>query len=333
MRLRSKPKAPCKARPMSPPTSPIDSLAQRLVAAIRCGPGIQRDISIRVPWIHLIPSRLESSQALRDAVQLFLNSWTTARCHPTEGSSLHRISYGIALKSLRTALQHPQEAFTSTTLAATSLLYTSEYNFELKRQANRNNHTSGLQGLIVERGPPRIDDELDVCLSFDAVGALLVPTISSRTQNFFESFEWLKVMTTAHESGVIKDKSLRLQGELCLLTARWPTLARDLRDIHIDQNRESVLDLVAKAGQVAEALASFDQIWILPMLENQDSVWMVPDDSMPRGSSFSFASWDSCSLITTHAMTTIAVNQILYSALLSAHVPAEHLRGRLYELS
>ena len=69
------------------------------------------------------------------------------------------------------------------------------------------------------------------------------------------------------------------------------------------------------------------------MLADQSKVWTVPDYTKSGGIAFAFANWDACSLLTTHAMTCIAVNQILFSALHFGGLPAERLRGRLYELS
>ncbi|KEY73910.1 hypothetical protein S7711_07754 [Stachybotrys chartarum IBT 7711] len=120
-----------------------------------------------VDYFRLLPARLGSSAALRDAVACFCRGWSDSENASPSKSSVDPQAYGKALRSLQRALGDEKEKLATETLAAVSVIYRVEVLFGGQPNLQSVTHAQGIYSLMETRGPPNLDDDLDVCLAFE----------------------------------------------------------------------------------------------------------------------------------------------------------------------
>ena len=291
-----------------------DSLVSRLVYVLESGLMRLPCISLKVPWLHLTPQRIAAEPVLCDSVSLLLNTWSNVqKCLPCE-DLLDRAAYGKSLTSLRAALQDPVKAYDISTLAATTLIQGIETCYDTTRQPNQSNHASGLCALMVARGPPRLDDELDVSLCFENIGSLLVQFLLSREKNFFGQPAWLKSMENALQGPVIGSHHQKRMYRLCLLMAEWPNLAKELRELSSESPEYMATRLLSSTARVMQALDTFEDEVTQSLLESK-AIWAAPNSTDEDEWSWGFIDWQTCELFFTHAMASIAVGRVRVAAM------------------
>jgi hypothetical protein len=315
--------------PTAAPHGTTDSLVSRLVYVLESGLMRLPCISLKVPWLHLTPQRIAAEPVLCDSISLLLNIWfNVQKCLPRE-DLLDRAAYGKSLTSLRAALQDPAKAYDISTLAATTLIQGIETCYDTTRQPNQSNHASGLCALMVVRGPPRLDDELDICLCFENIGSLLVQFLFSRQKNFFGQPAWLKAMEDALQGPVIGSHHQRCMYRLSLQMAEWPNLAKELRELSSESPKYMVTRLLWPTARVMQALDTFEDEVIEPLLEGK-AIWAAPDSTDEEEWSWRFIDWQTCELFVTHAMASIAVVRVLVAAMgLVGDVPGQRCQQRI----
>ena len=155
----------CHRPPRSNPTTLADHTALRLVGFLEhdhLGDLLQSET-----YTKLLPSRLEKSIALRDAVSVYVSAWTNfQRGEPAE-KVVPPVEFGRALRSLQLALDSPDTQLSSETLAATTMMERLESEFDRNRLMYQTVHLDGVRSLMLRRGPPKLNDELDVCLALE----------------------------------------------------------------------------------------------------------------------------------------------------------------------
>ena len=153
------------------PTTMADRVAARLVG--HCDKGPNREMMTTIGYIKCLPPRLCNSAALRDCVSLFCSTWANfERAVPLEQLVDAKL-YGKALRSLYSALNDHTKRLCCETLAAVSIVTRFEVLFDIGRSYNRAAHVRGLYSLMVARGPPKLNDELDMFLALDNQGTLV----------------------------------------------------------------------------------------------------------------------------------------------------------------
>ena len=145
-------------------TTHADRVASRLIRNLEHGPS--RPLLWSTGCLEWMPARFSKSPALRDAVTVFLSSWLNLHKQLPVEDLVDPALQGKALRSLQRAVNDPAEQRTCETLAAATLVERVETMFCFHRGA-KNVHTSGIQALMTNRGPPSLDDELDVCLALE----------------------------------------------------------------------------------------------------------------------------------------------------------------------
>lgn len=315
--------------PIAAPQGTTDSLVSRLVYVLESGLMRLPCISLKVPWLHLTPQRIAAEPVLCDTISLLLSTWFNAQKGLPREELLDRAAYGKSLTSLRGALQDPVKAYDISTLAATTLIHGIETCYDTTRQPNQSNHASGLCALMVARGPPHLDDELDICLCFENIGSLLVQFLFSREKNFFGQPAWLKAMKDALEGPVIGSHHQKCMYRLSLQMAEWPNLASELRELSSKSPEYMATRLLLSTARVMQALDTFEDEVIQPLLEGK-AIWAASDSADEEEWSWKFIDWQTCELFFTHAMASIAVVRIHVASMdLVSAVPDQRFQQRI----
>ncbi|KAI2469972.1 hypothetical protein F4781DRAFT_442227 [Annulohypoxylon bovei var. microspora] len=319
--------------PVAPPRSREDVLASRLVQCISSGAGSDRDLRLRVTWIHLAVSRLCSSSALYEAINLLLGSWTSFNLAPTANPEIDRAAYIKALNTLNAALSDPVKSYSVDTLAATALVHRVEFDYDMKaRRANESNHASGLSALMVKKGPPRADDELDVRLCFENLHSLLPHILLGNKDNFFSRPEWLRVMRDAAQKNATVEDPLWIEYDLSIHMTRWPDLVKDLRALNDNPNPFQAENLIIKSKEAAQELCEFDIVRIT-QLQRQGHIWTIIEPGTASLPTYEFDDCTHCQIFHQHALVSIAVNRILQKALGSIGDEDLSVESRIREYS
>ncbi|CAH0027722.1 unnamed protein product [Clonostachys rhizophaga] len=217
--------------------------------------------------------------------------------------------------------------------AAILLLQSSEFYFNLDREASQVKHMAGLRAIISIKGLPSPLDELDLHLFCDSVGTIVLNMILDGDDDAFQGPRIVKAMHTAlHKDNETQGMSSE-QYRLCLFTMYWCKLASSLRRVFLASAIDSVLTLMAEAKEVADALLRFEEDKLAPILEDKTKIWTVPDDSVLGGFAYQFYDESYCELLLTHVTISILVCQILLSTCELLALPGYHLSQRLRKLS
>lgn len=154
--------------PYGNPTTLADRSAARLVNSMeRDDQGITR---VYLAYLPLLPNRLADSPCLRDVVELFCSAWTDFRRRQPQGDLMGMPQYGKALRSLSRALSGSQARNTET-LAAMMLLDRTSTLFDRNQRSHI--HVRGIRQAFINKGPPNMEDELDVDVTNEVNGLMV----------------------------------------------------------------------------------------------------------------------------------------------------------------
>jgi hypothetical protein len=156
--------------PRRNPVSGVD----RLVACLSAQLATKRFATTvsNLGYLSQLPRRLSESAVLRACVLLFCDAWAKYwRGLPISELIDPRLQ-SRALHSLQLELSGPRQA-ASETLAAITLLQRLEILFGPGDGKHRTLHSAGMLSLMAKRGPPKIDDSLDVHMALDNQATLV----------------------------------------------------------------------------------------------------------------------------------------------------------------
>lgn len=100
---------------------------------------------------------------------------------------------GKALRSLQRALNDPNEQLNCETLVATTIMDRIEVLFDSTRSYNKAIHAAGIGALLIKRGPPNLNDDLDIHLAFENHGSQV-----SFALGYFSMFNLTNIMKLSH---------------------------------------------------------------------------------------------------------------------------------------
>lgn len=158
--------------PRSNPTTLADRTAARLVGQITLD-NADRDMLSFVGYMPYLPARLGNNAALRDCVALQCSAWTKFKRGASCKDVIDPGVYGKALRSLQRAIEGP-EKLECETLAAATIIDRIEVLFDSGRPYHRSRHAAGMQTIMKARGPPKLDDDLDVQLALENHAVLVI---------------------------------------------------------------------------------------------------------------------------------------------------------------
>lgn len=157
------------------PRPNLTTVADRLAASLvrHLENGSDSTFLLTLGHIKFVPARIGASPALRDCVAMLCSSWANFRRALPAEQIISSQAYGKALRSLQVALNDESQQLSAETLAAVTIMERVEIAFDARRPRHRAVHGQGMHGLMLKRGPPKLNDELDTCLAFDNMGSMV----------------------------------------------------------------------------------------------------------------------------------------------------------------
>jgi hypothetical protein len=144
--------------------SPADHVAALLVSQL----STQRfaDSATGFGYMRHVPQRMAMSRALQDSVAFFCTSWANYWRGLPLSQILDAKLQARAARSLRLELDGPRK-LAPETVAAVTILQRLETLFDLQSEEPRGVHSMGMLALLAQKGPPDLEDELDVRMALD----------------------------------------------------------------------------------------------------------------------------------------------------------------------
>ncbi|CAH0058334.1 unnamed protein product [Clonostachys solani] len=172
-----RPRLPTKSRgvlisngsPRASPTTRLSQLAASLVSVLNTSTDLGDAAHLSI--LSFVPPRLQESQCLSDSVAFWCSSQLDDRRCLMKPSVETLRSYSKALQSLRQALRSKQ-VYCPETLATVVILQRAGTSFDNAVKLDSVAHAKGMSELIVQRGPPRLDDDLDASLASELGSSL-----------------------------------------------------------------------------------------------------------------------------------------------------------------
>jgi hypothetical protein len=310
------------ARPREVTPTSEEKLAAKLVHAMAVSEtsGHGNALLLSHEALSLMAGRISESSALSDALGCLLATFgNLKRVLPFQDLiDLH--TYGKALKSLQRALKDPEQQFSTATLAALTVLYQIEVAYDSSKGPNKAFHCGSIHTMMCARGPPSLDDMLDVHLAFENQQAMLSYCLLSGEENFYATPEWIWTLQTALDSGFVTSPALASLYSLNMTMSTWPYLASLLRTLQHDPLNpyaaEVAMELMNAATTLALSLQTIDDTTMASLIATGDIYYVPsPDPNRAEEASLEFSSFTLAQLYSTHAMVSIAANQILRSAM------------------
>ncbi|KAL7782556.1 hypothetical protein V8C43DRAFT_326850 [Trichoderma afarasin] len=219
------------------------SIAQ-LNAVIDTSKDMNLDALLSKKSFTLLPRYMIGNQVLCNAVRFMVSCYTNHRRGIYLQELFDRRAYSQALASLAQALQGPSNGITTPVLAAISIIHRVVTTYEPEAETCQNKHLEGINAIMAARGPPNLDDDLDVSLMFDNFRLLNMHSLLYGRPNVYHMSEWQTVMSKALDCHMIESKSateiFRLSARLC----RWCGLVAKLRTAQRTKNSQKALALI-----------------------------------------------------------------------------------------
>ncbi|KAK4067238.1 uncharacterized protein Triagg1_7681 [Trichoderma aggressivum f. europaeum] len=298
--------------PRPNPTTVADRLAATLIRHLENSP--DNTFLLTAGHIKFVPARVGASSALRDCVALLCSTWTNFRRALPVEQLVNPDAYGKALRSLQIALNDEHQQLSTETLAAVTILERVEILFDASRPRHRALHGQGMYGLMLQRGPPRLSDELDTCLAFDNLGSLLALSLVEGKQVFYLTPQWKEKMDEALRN------SMDIPGErldayaLDLHGSYWPSLVHQLRFVHNNPNtiskRKSAASLRVRVLNIIPELKVLGER-IVEKVRRLGNIIELPDNESPLGMKYHSGNMGSAQCWITYKMLSIVLNRIL----------------------
>lgn len=259
--------------------------------------------------LHRMAGRLSESTALSDALTCLLATFANLKRALPFQDLIDLQTYGKALKSLQKALKDPNQQYTTLTLAAVTILYQIEVAYDSSKGPNKALHCNAIYDLMSTRGPPSLDDMLDVHLAFENAQSMLSYTLLTNSPNFYTTTPWLWTLQTALDSGLITSPAHVSLYTLHTTLSSWPSLASTLRTLHSDPLNpfapELAMDLLTAANTLSFSLQTYDETVINSLYTSGDIYYTNAD--------LDFSSLPIAQLYATHAMASLATTSIIHS--------------------
>lgn len=145
-----------------PSQTTTDRLSSHLITLSAKSP----DLIINLGYFKHLPRRMNESPVLTSCLDVFCNSWTNFHLGLPPNQLIDANMYGRALRSLYAALDGPSQLRVET-LTAMTLLQRIEVLFDTERGNHQTIHSGGMIPLMIKKGPPNLDDPLDVHLGHE----------------------------------------------------------------------------------------------------------------------------------------------------------------------
>lgn len=313
------------ARPREVTPTSEEKLAAKLAHAMALSEasGDGNALLISHEALSLMPARLAESAALSDALGCLLATFGNLRRALPFQDLIDLHTYGRALKSLQKSLKDPDQQLGTATLAAATVLYQIEIAYDSSKGPNKASHCGAIYSMMHARGPPSLEDMLDVHLAFENQQPMLSYCLLSGEENFYAAPAWTWTLQAALDAGLVASPALASLYSLNITISSWPYLASLLRTLHHDPLNpyasEVAIELMNTANALALSLQTVDDTTIASLISTGDIYYLPPSPdpstSTAADPSLEFTSLPLAQLFATHAMASLAASQILRSAM------------------
>ena len=265
--------------------------------------------------VHL-PQRMAHSPALRDCVALFCSGWSSYLRGADPDDLVDHKAYGKALRSLQRALDSRQDQLRCETLAAISILERFDVLFDRNRGYNRTMHGRGIHSLMLKRGPPDPNDELDRRLAVENRSVLLSLWVVEDGDNFFLAPEWKAALEPPPvHSGSSGETPVRTHSFIGYLGI-WPRVVREMRRLQGGEMPadEVVVNAARLQGEVQELLGEIeaDGVPLLEEARKNKLFSVVADPDPPIGEKYEFAEYGAAEMIITYYAVRSLIHNIVW---------------------
>ncbi|KAI0887879.1 uncharacterized protein GGS22DRAFT_154486 [Annulohypoxylon maeteangense] len=263
-----------------------------------------------------LPVRLSESAALRDSVALMCSTWTNYRRNVPPDQIIDTNLYGKALRSLQRSLSDHQLQLRCETLAAATLLERLELIFDTHRPFHRTRHSFGISSLLLTRGPPNPNDELDMQLALENHASMISHWLVHGGENFYLTPPWASVIQPMKSKLQESVPAERLPSyTLGYYYGFWPGLVHEFRriikqpdeflkrELAIDF-RDRVATMELKVKDIGESLIE------RALLTGRMAARLDPET--PIGGKFHFESLDLLSSVMSYGMIRTVLNRLYY---------------------
>ncbi|KAI1456972.1 hypothetical protein F4805DRAFT_203183 [Annulohypoxylon moriforme] len=265
-----------------------------------------------------LPVRLSESAALRDSVALLCSTWTNYRRNVSPDQIIDSNLYGKALRSLQRSLEDQQLQLRCETLAAATILERLELIFDTHRPYHRTRHSFGISSLMLTRGPPDPNDELDMHLALENHAAMISYWLVRGGENFYLTPPWASVIQPMKSKLEKSVSAERLPSyTLGYYYGFWPGLVHEFRRIsnHPDEfsKQELAMDFRDRVAIMESKVMDIGEPMIDKALFTGRMVEQL-DPETPVGAKYHFESLDLLSCVISYGMIRAVLNRLHYYA-------------------
>ncbi|KAI2472866.1 hypothetical protein F4781DRAFT_382166 [Annulohypoxylon bovei var. microspora] len=296
-------------------TTVADRVAARLVGYLT-HEGVAWDMLASFGYNKHLPVRLSESPALRDSVALMCSAWTNSRRNVPPDQIVDSNLYGKALRSLQRSLDDRQLQLRCETLAAATILERLEIIFDTHRPYHRTRHSFGICNLMLRRGPPSPNDDLDMHLALENHASLISHWLVEGGENFYLKSPWKEVIQGSKSALQKSVPPERLSCyEIGYYYGFWPGLVHEFRRICNDPDeimkQELAMDFRDRVAAMKLKVIGVGE----PVIEKALSMGRIldqPDPETPIGRKFHFESLDLMSFVLSYGMILTVLNRLHY---------------------
>ncbi|KAH7324704.1 hypothetical protein B0I35DRAFT_475931 [Stachybotrys elegans] len=299
--------------PRSSPTTIADRVASRLVGYLEKGSAF--DATLAADYLRLLPRRLAASNALRDAVALFCACWGAFRRSPSTETPIDPRAHVKALRSMQRALDDDTQNLSCETLAAATIMERLTVLFDNRQGANPIAHVRGIHSLMLHRGPPNPDDDLDVALAFGNLSTLMTLWLMQGGDNFYVTPPWRECLISLAQNPATDVPQAQIETfNLLVRFGTWPQLMFEVRDLEasMDESVSSQAQALLKSLEVNQTVTNYllDQTF-----EELNGLTLTTESLDPEslgGTIYNFTHPDTLNRTLLHLMAAIACNRQRY---------------------
>ncbi|KAI0113335.1 hypothetical protein F4814DRAFT_421483 [Daldinia grandis] len=274
------------------------------------------DILASCGYVKHLPVRLGESAALRDCVALMCSTWINSRRSSKSTQIMDSNLYVKALRTLQRAINDRNQQLRSETLAAATILERLELIFDSQRPHYRSRHWEGIQTLMIKRGPPNPEDDLDVHLAFENHAALISLWVTTGGENFYLSSPWKEAI---EKSFLAVKRSVSSERADCYSVGYyygfWPDIVQRFRLVisnpDVSSQQVQALALHDKVAGLAADITCVGEP-ILLRIDSAGHILEQADPKSPIGTKLHFGSLHRMSFFISYVMMRTIFNRILH---------------------
>ncbi|KAK8052320.1 hypothetical protein PG993_003705 [Apiospora rasikravindrae] len=319
---------PRPSKPLDINPTPAGQLAAELIWCLNAAHGTGSDLHLWGASLELLPPLLGQSAALQHATKLLTTSWSNIQRGYPRRAWLDAQLYDAALISLQQALEQvfedPTSELTTTTLAAQTLLQKVEIACNDVSVTYQSNHAAGLSAVISMGGCDKGFSELGLHLVFEIFFTVLMGDVRYGKDSVFAEPAWSRAFHKALDATPLKSKLLSRFYRFWIEVAVWPTLVRQIRQLHENPSDTMLAaEVVLRSTALLEYLDGLDKSVfakavelgsIVEVEENKNNTDQIGRDDDFTPTSYEFANYNLANFFRAHAFFTVIMLRILQCA-------------------